>query len=183
MFDFEIPMLETHGEDKVLAALKEKLGFVPNIYRVLDRVPTLLQALNSVNENFEHSAFTPAEREVIALTTSVFNECPYCVAGHSTFALQLGVDPASIEDIRAGGCAVSPRLQAIGQLTICILKQRGSLSASEMREFLNAGFQSSQILELLLGVAGKTITNFASKISRVPLDVEFADQAWSPSQS
>ena len=182
MIDFSISELEPHDDNNVLSALTEKLGYVPNIYRLLSRVPNVLQALHGLNESLEQSSFTSAETEVIALTTSVYNECPYCVAGHSSFALQSGVDLASVEAIRSGGYAIQPRLHAVGKMTRHLLEQRGTLDTGELRLFLNAGFKSSQILEILIGIAGKTITNFASKISRVPLDGSFVDQAWSPSQ-
>ena len=68
-------------------------------------------------------------------------------------------------------------------MTLSILEKKGALGPSEIRPFLNAGFQPAQILELLIGIAGKTMTNFASKTARIPLDDAFAAQAWSPTKT
>lgn len=168
---------------EILAGIESNLGFIPNVYGAFAGVPAALQGLAALNAAFEETSFTASEREIIALTTSVFNQCPYCVAGHSTFALEHGVDRATIDAIRAGGLSVDPRLHAIGRMTLDILEKKGGLGAAEIRPFLNAGFQPAQILELLVGVAGKVMTNFASKIARIPLDPAFADQAWSPTDT
>ena len=77
----------------ILRAVEAGVGFVPNVYGVFAGAPEALKALAAINASFDATSFTPAEREIIALTTSVYNQCPYCVAGHSTFALAHGVDP------------------------------------------------------------------------------------------
>ncbi|KCZ93893.1 carboxymuconolactone decarboxylase family protein [Hyphomonas johnsonii] len=180
MTGFKIETLATApaGSRDILDAIDAGLGFVPNVYGVFARAPNALSALAAINAGFDASSFTPGEREIIALTTSVYNQCPYCVAGHSTFALAHGVDPETVEAVRAGGLSKDTRLQVIGQLTLSILEKKGALGPSEIRSFLNAGFQPVHILELLVGIAGKTMTNFASKIARIPLDDAFAAQAW-----
>lgn len=182
-FAIETKTTAPDASREVLAGIEANLGFIPNVYGVFAGVPAALHALAALNMNFEETSFTAAEREIIALTTSVFNQCPYCVAGHSIFALEQGVDQATIDAIRTGDLSVDPRLHAIGRMTRDILEKKGSLGVAEIRPFLNAGFQPAQILELLIGVAGKMMTNFASKITRVPLDPAFADQAWSPTDS
>ena len=166
-----------------LCSIEDGLGFVPNIYGVFAGMPAALSGLASLNSAFDKTSFSPGEREIIALTTSVYNQCPYCVAGHSTFALQHGVDRKTVDAVRAGGLSDDQRLQALGQMAHRILKSKGAIGAGDIRPFLNAGYHSSQILELLVGIAGKTMTNFASKIAHVPLDDEFSDQAWSPAET
>ena len=177
-FKIETTTSAEPGARETLKAIEAGVGFVPHIYGVFAGAPTALAGLVALNASFSETAFSPAEQEVIALTTSVFNQCPYCVAGHSTFALNHGVDPACVDAMRAGGVSIEPRYQALGRFTQAVLENRGALGVQDVAAFLNAGFQTTQILELLLGVAGKTMTNFASKIARTPLDDAFLDQAW-----
>jgi uncharacterized peroxidase-related enzyme len=167
----------------ILSAIEGGLGFVPNVYGLFASAPASLIGLAGLNQAFDQTSFSPAEREIISLTTSVYNQCPYCVAGHSVFALQCGADAETVAAIRAGGLSSNPRFQALGKITRTVLENKGAIGAADIRPFLNAGFHASQILELLLGIAGKTMTNFASKIARIPLDAEFADQAWSPAST
>lgn len=173
----------TGGARDILSTIEDGLGFVPNVYGMFANAPSALTGLTALNAAFDETSFSPGEREIIALTTSVYNQCPYCVAGHSTFALQHGVDTETVDAVRAGGLGEDPRLQAIGRITLSILEKKGAIGAADIRPFLNGGFHSSQILELLIGVAGKTMTNFASKIARIPLDDEFAAQVWSPTDA
>lgn len=163
-----------------LDAINAAVGFVPNVYGTFASVPAALKGLVSLNAAFEETSFSAAEREIIALTTSVYNRCPYCVAGHSTFALQHGVDSETVNAIRTGSFGLDPREHALGRTTLTILQRKGLLSAVDTATFLNAGYSSAQLLELLLGIAAKTMTNFASKIAKIPLDEAFLDQAWTP---
>lgn len=163
-----------------LNELQDMLGFIPNIYTTFASVNSAFEGLASLNASFANSSFTPAEQEIIALTTSVFNNCPYCVAGHSVFALQHGVDAETVEAIRAGNVSSEPRYQALGRTTHALLKNKGKLSPADTSAFLNGGFELPQLLEMLLGIAGKTMTNFASKIANVPLDEAFLEQEWTP---
>lgn len=172
-------VFSNHVSD-TLSALEDKLGYVPNIYTSFASVPTAFEGLSALNTSLGNSSFTPAEQEIIALTTSVFNQCPYCVAGHSTFALQHGVDAETVDAIRSGRVSPDLRYQAIGRTTHALLSKKGHLSAADIAVFRNGGFQLPQLLELLLGIAGKTMTNFASKIMKTPLDEAFLDQAWTP---
>lgn len=161
-----------------LRAIEDHVGFVPNVYGLFAGSPAALQGLTALNAAFEASSFSPLEREVIALSTSVFNRCSYCVAGHSLFADTLGMDQASLTAIRAGGVASEPRLAAIGRITIDLLETQGQLSPAQLQAFIDAGFAPAQLLELLLGVAGKMMTNLASKAAGLPLDEAFQPHAW-----
>lgn len=163
-----------------LEALSDAVGFVPNVYGLFAGSPAALQGLLALNAAFEGARFSPAEREVVALTTSVFNGCRYCVAGHSAFAIQHGVDERAVAAIRAGGAPTDARLRALAQTTLDILQTRGRLSPEQKRRFLSAGFEPVQFLELLLGVAGKVMTNFASSLTGLPLDKAFEPYAWTP---
>lgn len=164
-----------------LEAIGEKLGFVPNVFGLYAQCPVALEGLAALNAAFEASCLSPIEREVVALTTSVFNGCPYCVAGHSTFLAEHGLDAVSLDRIREGGVAEDPRLAALGGLTIGLLEARGSVGRDRMQAFLDAGFGRGQVFEVLLGIACKLMTNFAAKATHLPLDAAFEGHAWQPS--
>ena len=65
-------------------------------------------------------------------------------------------------------------------MTIDLLETRGSFSEAQLQMFQDAGFVPHQLLELLLGVAGKVMTNLASKAAGLPLDEAFQPHAWIP---
>lgn len=180
-FKIQTPAITQGAAGAILSAIEDEWGFVPNVHGVFANAPAALTGLVALNEAFGETSLSPIEREIVALTTSVYNQCPYCIAGHSTFALALGVDQDTVDAVRAGGVSNDARLQALGRLTFAILDKKGAIGAHDVRPFLNAGFELPQILELLVGIAAKTMTNLAAKIARIPLDQEFAEEAWSPS--
>lgn len=165
----------------ILVAIEAKLGFVPNVHRVIGEAPVALQALVALGEYFDHSSFTPAEREIIALVTSVTNQCGYCVAGHTAFAVAEGVSIEDLEAIRQGQTAKDARIEALHRFTKALVVKKGMITGSDVDAFLGAGFDQSQIFEILIGIAAKTMTNLASKAMSVPLDPAFAAHAWTPS--
>ncbi len=62
---------------------------------------------------FGSSTLTPAEREVIQLAVSVANRCHYCVAGHTAFADEAGLEGAHVNAMRNGQDPVDTRLGAL----------------------------------------------------------------------
>jgi len=48
-----------------------------------------------------------------------------------------------------------------------------------MAAFLAAGHDKQQMLEVVLGIGMKTLSNYANHIARTPLDKAFAPAAWS----
>ncbi len=168
------------GSRDILETLQSKIGFVPNVFGLIANSPVALDALVAVNACFEATSFTPAEREVISLATSVENQCRYCVAGHSTFAIEYGVSPVVVEAIRSGRAAGDKRLEALRRFTSTLLQKRGEVGARDIEAFLGAGFTEAQIFELLIGVIAKVMTNFTSKMAQIPVDDAFAGHSWVP---
>jgi hypothetical protein len=56
----------------------------------------------------------------------------------------------------------------------------GFVSNEDTADFLAAGYTQAQILEVILGVTFKTLSNYTNHIAETPLDAAFAPNAWSP---
>jgi alkylhydroperoxidase family enzyme len=57
---------------------------------------------------------------------------------------------------------------------------RGWVEETDIERFIAAGFTRAQVLEVILGVAMKTISNYSNHIAETPLDEAFAGAAWKP---
>jgi len=55
-----------------------------------------------------------------------------------------------------------------------------SVEKAEISAFLAAGYTMEQVLEVILAVAHKTISNYANHIADTPLDDAFGSRAWTP---
>jgi uncharacterized peroxidase-related enzyme len=164
----------------LMQGLEQAFGFVPNVSAVLAESPATLKAYMTLSKIFDESAFTPAERQVVILAINEYNECHYCVAAHSILADMHGVSADAIDAIRDGNPIGDPRLEALRDFTRKIVELRGWVKEEDIEQFMAAGFSRAQVLEVILGVALKTISNYANHIADTPLDEAFTGAAWKP---
>jgi alkylhydroperoxidase family enzyme len=83
-----------------------------------------------------------------------------------------------VQAIRDGRPLADRRLEALRRLTVAIVRSRGWPAATELEAFLNAGYTSAQVLEVVLGVGVKTLSNYTNHLADTPLDSAFAKAAW-----
>jgi len=81
--------------------------------------------------------------------------------------------------IREDRPIADPALEALRRFTVAVVRSRGYSSAAETRDFLAAGHGPQQVLEVVLGVGMKTLSNYANHIAGTPLDAAFGAGAWS----
>jgi uncharacterized peroxidase-related enzyme len=165
---------------EVLDRAQRDFGFAPNLLKVLAEAPAAGHAYLDLGSRLGQSSLSPAEQQVVLLATSFENECDYCMAAHSTVAGMVAMDEATRDAIRKGETLPDARLNALWQFTRSIVRQRGRMSASDLEAFLDAGFTRANILEVLLGVAMKTLSNYTNHLADTPLDEAFEAQRWSP---
>jgi AhpD family alkylhydroperoxidase len=126
------------------------------------------------------SGFTPAEQEVVFLTISRENSCHYCVAAHSVLADRISGVPEAVTDaIRDGTRLPDEHLEALRAFTQEMVGTRGHPSRDGMRRFLDAGFSERQVLEIVLAIAVKTLSNYANHLFDTPVDEMFSHRSWS----
>jgi uncharacterized peroxidase-related enzyme len=177
-----------HDEDPKAKALlqrsKTNLGFVPNMYAGMANSPGLLETYMDGYDRFrKESGFTPAEQEVVFLTISRRNGCEYCVSAHSKIADQMSkVPPAVTDAIRNGHSVPDAKLAALSTFTDVMVTKRGVPSTSDVQAFLSAGYSERQVLEVVLAIAVKTLSNYSNHLFHTPLDAMFEDRAWRDSK-
>lgn len=175
-----------HTRETAPAAAKETLdgakkafGFVPNLLGVMAEAPALLKAYRTLAGLFDETSFTPTERQIVLLTASYENECTYCVAAHSVIASLQKVPADVIDAIRDGAAIADRKLEALRRFTAAVVKTRGWPSEEDTQAFFKAGYAKAQVLEVVLGVGFKTLSNYANHIAETPLDDAFARASWS----
>ena len=131
-----------------------------------------------VSKAFGQSSLTPTEQQVVSLTASRVNECEYCIAAHSAVA-KLGDVPASVVDaLRDDEPLADPRFESLRSFTRQVVEQRGWVGEAAVDTFIEAGFSRAQVLEVVLGVAMKTLSNYANHIAKPELDAAFQVAEW-----
>lgn len=162
------------GSREMMGEVKKGFGFVPNLIGTMANSPELLEGYLTLSGIFDKTSFTADERQIVFLTASVENDCSYCTAAHST---ALGKHGDVVRAIREGGSLSDEKIDALVLMTRELVSKKGHLSDGTLEKFLAAGYAQEQVLEILIGVAMKTMTNTMDHVSPVEIDEVFAGQA------
>ncbi len=135
--------------------------------------PTLLNAYVGLDTAWEQSSFSAPERQLIFLTASVENRCRYCIAAHATELKGLQVIPEYIQAVRNRVSLGNPRLDALVSLTRELVAERGLVAPRTRRRFVAAGFNEVALMEVLIGVALKVMSNYLDNLAPIAIDAAF----------
>jgi uncharacterized peroxidase-related enzyme len=163
----------------ILAGAKKGLGFVPNLYAVMAEAPALVKAYTTLSRIFDETSLSATERQIVLLTASYVNDCEYCIAAHSVIAGMQKVPGDVVQAIRAGRPIADKKLEALRRFAAAVVTSRGWPSDADTAELFSVGYGRQQVLEVVLGVGMKTLSNYANHIAETPLDQAFASAAWS----
>ncbi len=184
MKNFDIHTVETAEPSaaEMLGDINGAYGFIPNLYGIFAESPAALRAYITVGKIFDESSFSATERQLIILAASRYNECNYCMAAHTVVAEMQKVPADVIEAIREDRPISDDRLEALRTFTTAIVEKRGWVSNNDISAFLAEGYSRAQILEVILGVSFKTLSNYTNHVADTPLDAAFEARAWSPAE-
>lgn len=167
----------------LLTAVGQKYGFVPNLFGALAEAPSALGAYIELGGALENSSLNAVEQQVVLIATSVENGCEYCVAAHSLVAKHMiKADEAIVNALRFKTAIPNAKLQALAEFTRAVVATRGNVGEKKVEAFLAAGYNKQSVLEVVLGVAMKTLSNYANNLMHTPLDAAFQPEAWERSE-
>lgn len=163
-----------------LEQAQRAFGFVPNLIGVLANAPIAARAYLALSEIFGSGTLSEIERQVVLLTVSFTHGCEYCMAAHSTVARMVRMPDAVLEALRAGHPLPDDRLETLRRTTAALVTNRGWISDAERQRFAAAGYTEGQLLEVVVGIALKTLSNYTNHLASTPVDAAFAPNAWRP---
>ena len=160
----------TTGKSKELFdAVQNKLGFIPNLIKVFGNSPTTLQTYLSLGELLSSGNFSNKYREQLALAIAEENACNYCLSAHTAIGKMNGLTEEQAEKSRQG-IAEDVKDQAGLQFAKAITKNRGQVSTEAIKAVKAAGFNDSDVLEIVLNVVSNTLTNYVNHIAETEID-------------
>lgn len=159
----------------ILEQVEKSYSFIPNLLAILANSPTALQGYLALNAIWEDGSFPPRGRQLILLAASVENECDYCMSVHSSIAKNALHIPAHIISAILNNTSLPDvTLNALITLVKELIRERGYASEASVQNFIAVGYRKEQLIELLLAIALKTISNYLDHISPAPIDLAFA---------
>ena len=69
-------------------------------------------------------------------------------------------------------------MEALRTFTLSVVRNRGNVDDNAVQAFLDAGFTRRQILEVILGVSQKVMSNYTNRLANTPVDAPFVKFDW-----
>lgn len=185
MTDFTIHTSDTAPDDSksLLENSQAAFGMIPNLHAVMAEAPGLLEGYQKLHELFLQSSFDDEEKTVVWQAINVEHACHYCVPAHTGIAHSMKVDGAIIDALRDETPLSDPRLEALRTFTLSMVRGRGNVDDAEVQTFLDAGFTKRHVLEIVLGLSQKVMSNYTNHLAETPVDEPFQRFAWEPAAS
>jgi len=170
MKNFPIPTREqvSPATQNIFDNLKGMVGFVPNLFAIFGHSDTALGDYLALQNR--KSSVRAKEREVINLVVSQVNHCLYCLSAHTQFAKMNGFNDEQILDIRRANITFDPKLDALAKLVKSTTENRGHASPEALENFYAAGYTEANLIDIVLIIGDKTITNYLHALTDIPVD-------------
>ena len=114
----------------------------------------------------------------VLLAASFVNGCRYCMAAHSGLGQAVGLSPDHVTALRSGASLSDPRLEALRTFTEAMVRDRGHVGRETAQAFLAAGFTAQALLDVIVGIAFKTMSNYTDNLFEPPLDEGLKRWQW-----
>ncbi|QDC10866.1 carboxymuconolactone decarboxylase family protein [Oceanicola sp. D3] len=181
MTDFTLHDETTAPEESLPLIEKSKKAFgrLPGLHKVMAEAPALMEGYQVLHGLFQNNtSFDKDEITVVWQTINVEHACHYCVPAHTGIAKAMKVDDAISDALRDETPLPTERLEALRTFTLEMVRQRGEVSDAQVQTFLDAGYTRRQVLEIVLGIAQKVMSNYTNHLADTPVDAPMQQFAW-----
>lgn len=179
MSKFPVHTLESAPEASrpLLAQVEKAWSFIPNLHATLAESPAALEAYEALFAAAAKTSLTAVEQQVVFLAVSVLHGCEYCTMAHTYLARTAGAPEPVIAALRASAPIDDARLSALRTFTETVVHERGAAGDAAVERFLGAGFTKANVLDVLVIVATKTISNYTNHLTHTPKEAFMSDPA------
>ncbi|WP_019590738.1 carboxymuconolactone decarboxylase family protein [Thioalkalivibrio sp. ALE20] len=153
-------------------------GMVPNLIRKMATAPALAAAYLDLNELLQQTSLSGEEQAVLLLTVSRFHACDYCMAAHSMTGRMAGVADSVVDALREDRPLEDPALEALRGFARAMLEHRGWVDEKDKQAFLEAGHTPQKMLEVILAIGLKTLSNYTNHLAATPVDEPMQGERW-----
>lgn len=174
MSTFNVPTKDQVNDTNkaIFEKLEGMLGFVPNLYATYAHSDNALS--NYLTFANAPTSLKAKEKEVVNLAVSEVNECNYCLSAHTAIGKMNGFTDDQILELRAGNASFDTKLDALAKLAKNITENRGRAEEAVVNNFLNAGWTNENLIDTIVLVGEKTISNYIHNTTQVPIDFPVA---------
>nr|WP_321415581.1 carboxymuconolactone decarboxylase family protein [uncultured Allomuricauda sp.] len=152
--------------------LEKMVGFVPNLFATYAHSENALG--NYLSLSNAKTSLKAKEKEVVNLAVSQVNNCIYCLSAHTAIAKMNGFTDDQILELRAGKASFNEKLDVLARLAKNITENRGATDEQVVDDFFAAGWTKENLIDTIVLVGDKTISNYIHSTTKVPVDFPVA---------
>lgn len=171
------------ASEPLLEQSVKSFGMLPGLHAVLASSPKTLEAYKAIHGFFQDSSFNAEELTVVWQTINVEHECHYCVPAHTGIAHMMKVSSEITDALRNKTPLPTEKLQVLHDFTLKVVRNRGRVTQADLDTFYGTGYGEQQVLEVILGLSQKVISNYTNHIAHTPVDAPFQKFAWEPQEA
>ncbi len=173
---FNVPTREEVSENNqaIFDQIEKGVGFVPNLFATYAYNETALGDYLALNNR--KSTLNTKEKEVVNLVVSQVNDCLYCLSAHTAISKMNGFSDEEILEIRQGEVSFDQKLNALAKFTRNITINRSKPSQEALEGLFEAGYDKANLIDILILIGDKTISNFINGATQIPVDFPVATE-------
>lgn len=157
-------------------------GMIPGLHAVMAESPQVLEGYQKLHELILASSFDNNETTVVWQSINVEHACHYCVPAHTGIAKAMGVSDDITNALRNETPLADGKLEALRAFTLAVVRKRGAVDSDEVQTFIDAGYTQRQVLEIILILSQKIMSNYINSIAETPVDAPFKKFDWTKNQ-
>ena len=173
---FNVPTREEVNADNqaIFDNLKKGLGFVPNLFAYYAKSDTGLGDYLALNGR--KTTLSNKEKEVVNLVVSQYNGCRYCQSAHTTLGKMNGFTEEEVLELRGASASFDAKLDALAKFSLEVVDKRGKASEAAKDAFFAAGYTEANLIDLVILVGDKTISNYIHNLAGFAIDFPLAPE-------
>lgn len=180
---FSIPAVDALPDDirERLSVVEQKIGFIPNVMRVLSRRPAEFRAFMAYHDVLMdgESGLSKAEREMIVVATSGMNHCQYCVVAHGAILRIRSKNPLIADQIAVNyrQADITPRERAILDYAMKVSRNSSEVTQADRDVAKKAGLSDEDIWDIASIAAFFAMSNRLASATEMRPNTEFYSMA------
>jgi uncharacterized peroxidase-related enzyme len=160
-----------------LLAVQEKSGFVPNVFVKLAYRPDEFRAFFAYHDALmeKDSGLSKAEREMIVVATSSYNNCEYCVIAHGAILRIRAKNPLIADQIAVNylKADITPRQRAMLDFAMKVCREAQLIAEDDFTVLARHGFSDDDIWDIAAIASFFALSNRMAHFTGMRANQEF----------
>ncbi len=172
MSRISIPTIDNSPEASkpLLAAVKQQLGVVPNLMKLVGHSPAALEGYLSLNGALAKGKLDAKLRERLALAVAEFNGCDYCLSAHDYLGRNVAKLSQSEIDAARDFHSEDSHANAALRFARKVVESHGRVSDADLAAVRAAGIDEAIVVEIVVTVALNVLTNYVNNVAQTDID-------------